>query len=430
MEPIGSFQQDTSNHLPTSLPPIDAAKEYSTEKLKASLTQLPLEVRKAWANSQDERGKTPLAHAIESHSSTVNQLDTIKFLVNECGADVNLGDKDGWAPLYRASTGTRSEILQFLLENGADPKKANVDGSTPLHRSTQNGNIDDVKQLLAGGVDVNHINCFGTPLAYAAKSGNVDIATLLLDKKANPNLVKDPLDFTPVELAANNYKEDMRQYLLNNGGKAEIPLNSPVHTSLSKMTAEGNIETIINSLKQNEMDVYGRTAAHYCASLGRTDLLKQIPNEIHFDLADNKGRTPLHYAVMRGRTETVDHLINERNCAIDSKDKQGYAPLMWACQFSRIDIAKNLLSKAQESGHLTDLLAITDNFGWLAIHKAAEVGNKELVQMLHEEYKVPLDVATPNNETPLVKAKKTNSTDVINYILEKQTSSPVGGIKV
>lgn len=419
--PIGPIPHAPGHHSSVSnAPAVEIVKEVGKKELQKLLSHLSQNELTTWANSKNQRGQTPLAIAIEAHTSPVNKMDVITYLVEKCGADVNLGDNDNWTPLYRASTGTRSDVIHFLLAKEANPNLANKDGSTPLHRSVDRGNVEDVKALI-GKANVNHINCFGTPLAYAAKNGNIQIAEVLLEANANPHLVGEPLDFTPIELATINGKEEIVKLLLQT--KVEDSTSPEASSHLNKLAREGDEAAIIASIMNNTLDQYGRTAAHYCASLGKTEIFSKIPQEVNVDIPDHKGRPPLHYAVMRGHFETVENLI-DRGCEITSRDKQGYSPLMWASQCHQVGIATHILSKAEKDQKLPTLLAITDNFGWTSLHKAAQVGNLPLVRLFVEEYHVDPLIQTSNGRTPYDLAETTKASEVMEYLRTRTSSHP------
>lgn len=377
--------------------------------------------RTEWANGQNETGMSILSHAIESHSPKNNQLEWITFLIKNCKADVNLADKDDWSPLYRASTGKHGEIFLLLLSNGADFNKANKDGSTPLHRAVDRGCFEEVEALIEKEADVNALNCFGTPLAYAAKNGNLIIALTLLNNGANANLTNDPIIFTPLELAQYNGKSELVDLLKNKGAREILPLDSPNHTHLSKLALEGSRKEIIESFwsrQEDHVDKFGRNIAHYCAYYGKSDHLQAL-KLTRFDDVDIKGRTPLHYAVIHGQQKIVDYLLNSGR--VDNPlacDNQGYSSLMHACQYNRPEIAELLLEKNKE------LLDIADNFGWLPIHKAAQVGNVDTLKLLVSEYKVDHTQKTANGRTPLDLAKEANAAEAIFY-LESLKESPM-----
>lgn len=299
----------------------------------------------------------------------------------------------------------------------------------PLHRSADRGNAKDIQTLIAYKAEVDQVNCFGTPLAYAAKNGNTIIAQILLNAGADPNLVNDPLGLTPLGLALNNFKEEMAQLLREKGALESTPIDSKVQTSLSKLVHAGVRESVLESFFKGETDHYGRSVAHYCAYAGQIEMIRAMGSQ-GIDNPDGKGRPPFHYAIMKGHHEIVRHLMSESiQCALDSQDHQGYSPLMWACQYNQVEIASDLLEKACEQNKIRSILQIKDNFGWSALHKAGQVGNLNMVKMLVERYKMDQRQLTLKGESPLDLAKITHSEDVVRY-LETLINLPLGADKV
>lgn len=420
-----SIQPSNINQNLTDIPAtkpnsIDSIGTQSLKELQDSLQNWSKAEKKAWARSKNAQGLTPLGIAIESHTPSSSKLDIIRFLVDECEADPK-GDENHWTPLYRSTTGSKTDVLKFLLERGADPNTANSDQSIPLHRAVDRGAEEDVRILLEKS-NVNAINCFGTPLAYAAKNGNLGIAGLLLANGANPNLVGEPLADTPLELAVINNKEEMKQLLLSVNGQMTIPLDSEVHTFLSRLVATGDNKAILDSFSAGKHDEYGRSAAHYCAYFGRLDLLEKMMDLGNIHEQDKKGRSPLFYAIKKGHANITNYVMNiEVNTPIDIKDLQGYSPLMTACQYHQVDIAKNLLKIAEKRGILNSILDSKDNFGWMAIHKAAQVDNEELLKLFVEIYHVDHQQKTSNGRTPLELAETTKAQKAIDYLKNLKT---------
>lgn len=102
----------------------------SLDKIRQAVQSMPSSMVLEWINSKNEKGLTLLAQVIEFRSDERDRMELVRFLVDDCKADVDLSDRDGWTPLYRASTGNRSDILEFLLRHHANPNLANKDGST------------------------------------------------------------------------------------------------------------------------------------------------------------------------------------------------------------------------------------------------------------------------------------------------------------
>lgn len=60
----------------------------------------------------------------------------------QCGADVDIRDREGWTPLHAAVCGGNRKCVSFLLRNGADARSKNDDGLSPLGVAVQQGNKD------------------------------------------------------------------------------------------------------------------------------------------------------------------------------------------------------------------------------------------------------------------------------------------------
>ena len=77
---------------------------------------------------------------------------------------------------------------RFLLQRGADPNIRNKKGVAPLQLATTLGFVDAVEALIKNGADVNVSDQTGeTPLIAAVHQRNTDLARVLLDKGADPD---------------------------------------------------------------------------------------------------------------------------------------------------------------------------------------------------------------------------------------------------
>ena len=93
------------------------------------------------------------------------------------------------------------------------------------------------------------------------------------------------------------------------------------------------------------------------------------------DLRASDGFSPLHWALMRETTDMLNHLVS-RGFAVDVRSDEGATPLMMACQDERKNEHVRWLL-----AHGADPLA-RDSRGFTALHGAAQIGNREVVQLL------------------------------------------------
>jgi ankyrin repeat protein len=106
------------------------------------------------------------------------------------------------------------ELVRSLLEQGVDP---NAKGS-PLHLAAYQGNVGMAKLLLEHKADPNIAsNENQTPLSWATVNGNTEIVKLLLEYQADPNIADDDDNWTPLHLAASNGNTEIVKLLLKHG---------------------------------------------------------------------------------------------------------------------------------------------------------------------------------------------------------------------
>jgi ankyrin repeat protein len=183
------------------------------------------------ANTATSTGATAVMLAARGGSA-----DTVTRLV-ETGADVNAKEKAfGQTALMIAAGLDRADVVRLLLAKGADWKAASSvadlkslttmmddgtgrpqqqqpgggvagvtrpyryneligtqGGLTALHFAARQGSAAAARALVDGGADVNVLSPGdqATPLLVALINGHFDLATVLLEKGANPNLVSD-----------------------------------------------------------------------------------------------------------------------------------------------------------------------------------------------------------------------------------------------
>lgn len=90
-------------------------------------------------------------------------LPTVRFLVEECGADVNLRDANGYSPLHHAASRGDDEVVQYLIDQGADVMVVSRKGQTTVDMA--NGPIQRLSPfpetiaLLESYGAINNHNC-------------------------------------------------------------------------------------------------------------------------------------------------------------------------------------------------------------------------------------------------------------------------------
>lgn len=120
----------------------------SVARLTAALTE------GANINVKDEiNGQTPLMRA------TLHGWSSMATYLLDKGADVTIGEKDGYTPAHGAGFQGRAKIMAILRDHKVDIFEASTkDKFTPFHRACwgrEARHTETIRYLLDAGVDVN-----------------------------------------------------------------------------------------------------------------------------------------------------------------------------------------------------------------------------------------------------------------------------------
>eukprot|EP00039_Didymoeca_costata_P014534 m.235480 g.235480 ORF g.235480 m.235480 type:complete len:983 (-) comp16046_c0_seq6:904-3852(-) len=113
-------------------------------------------------------------------------LDVVKYLVNECEADIDQSNKEGRTPLMWACRNGHLDIALFLVQQGANIHAVTKKGVSSLHWATWGGSIECVDWLLGCGIPINLLSNAGCNCCvWASAAGRVDMCEYLLQKGAD-----------------------------------------------------------------------------------------------------------------------------------------------------------------------------------------------------------------------------------------------------
>ncbi|QEZ47440.1 ankyrin repeat domain-containing protein [Cupriavidus oxalaticus] len=167
----------------------------------------------ATARAADERGRSALQAAVQSHHVEVARMLML------AGADVNHKDADANSPFLLAAASGQAEIVRLALAHGADLGSTDRYDGTALIVASQQGHVEVVKLLLKAGIAVDHVNNLGwTALLEAVVLGDgstryEETVQLLLDAGADANLA-DREGVTPTRHARERGYKTMVKMLM------------------------------------------------------------------------------------------------------------------------------------------------------------------------------------------------------------------------
>jgi ankyrin repeat protein len=137
---VGATRQDASTFFFSEIADYlyagDTALHMAAAAFRRPVAELVI-AHGADCRAKNRRGAEPLHYAADAnHWDPTAQADTIGYLVS-IGADPNVRDKSGVAPLHRAVRTRSLPAVRALLDGGANPRAPNKVGSTPLHLAVQ-----------------------------------------------------------------------------------------------------------------------------------------------------------------------------------------------------------------------------------------------------------------------------------------------------
>lgn len=322
--------------------------------------------------------------------------------------------------------------LQALLEHAQiDVNFRNKDGLTPLHVACLHNREDAVRILMSReDLDVNATAAFDlTPLHLAARLGHARVVRELVNDDCRLFLhAKTIHDFTALHLVAEGNEEFSGPYL---NSRRSIFEQSSVVVAL--LRGEQEKRDLLGF--ENHQDVVGRTALHYAARNGYTEMVKELLefSYVSPNVVDDYGLTPLHLAVQNGHASVACLLMRARNVDLNcrsgvrtvrfqggesvlcgdgdvkmrllypvlcgdepSETGVGVAPVHIAAGGSHFEILSSMLSCGG-----TDLWAV-DCRGFTALHFAVAYGDIRVLKLLMGQPEVDLNCCDLEGRTPLM----------------------------
>ena len=132
---------------------------------------------------------------------------------------INSTCDENWSALHHACMNTDFSVVRELVELGADVNKCTNKGYTPLHFAIQSRSVIMVDYLLSKGAQVNDVATYHekmTPLHFAAELELKRITELLLTHNADAN-AENILGRTPLHLAAKAGNCEIASCLIDKG---------------------------------------------------------------------------------------------------------------------------------------------------------------------------------------------------------------------
>ncbi|XP_054898816.1 ankyrin-3-like isoform X8 [Poeciliopsis prolifica] len=382
-------------------------------------------------------------------ASLAGQSEVVKELVTN-GANVNAQSQNGFTPLYMAAQENHLEVVQFLLDNGSSQSIATEDGFTPLAVALQQGHDQVVSLLLENDTKgkvrlpalhiaarkddtkaaalllqndhnadveskmmVNRTTESGfTPLHIAAHYGNINVATLLLNRGAAVDF-KARNDITPLHVASKRGNTNMVRLLLERGARIDARTKdglTPLHCG-----ARSGHEQVVEMLLNRGAPIMSKTKnglspLHMATQGDHLNCVQLLlHHEVPVDDVTNDYLTALHVAAHCGHYK-VAKVILDKKANPNAKALNGFTPLHIACKKNRLKVMELLLK------HGASIQAVTES-GLTPIHVAAFMGHENIVHQLINHGASP-NINNVRGETALHMAARAGQSDVVRYLIQ------------
>ena len=361
----------------------------------------------------------------------------IADLLIRAGADVNVTNELGVAPLSLACINGSAEMVERLLDRDADANHALPTGVTSLMTCARTGSVDAVRELLdhgarvneqervwgqtalmwaiaerhphvvatlvAAGADIGHRSHGGfTPLLFAAQQGDVESAGILLDAGIDVNEVGAD-GSAALLVATESGHTDMVRFLLDAGADVHAIGTGRTALHAAVQAARPDIATVLldsgadpNARLQSRlpriagdlstlsgpMSWIGATPFWLAAKFTDRDMMRLFADRgADTRLTTEDGTTPLMVAVGIGYVDGYDRYGNLRFDGDSARREQ-----------NDLEAAKLALALG---GDVTTV----NEHGQTVMHGAAYLGGDSIVQFLADQG-AEIDRADNDGRTP------------------------------
>jgi len=256
----------------------------------------------------------------------------------------------------------RRMLLLFLLAGSALASSPPTD--PPLLQAADQGDLEKVRQLLDSGVAVStHSDNGLNALNWAAYSGHVDIARLLLERGIDVDSNKNTPGWSPLMNASNEGYIDVVELLLAKGARLDLA------------SKDGWLALDFAAAKQH-LDVVKALLAHgadgnasLLAMVGKGDIggvSVLLAAGVSPDARDKDGETALYKAMAKHSFDIASVLLaHDADTNLYPTEASNMdTPLKWAAYFcDRIMVQALVAHGAKKSGHGDDAYDLART-GW------------------------------------------------------------------
>lgn len=312
-----------------------------------SVIKMLLEIEETDVNTQDIQGNTPFSEVVQHGRDSMVRLFFARKKVNHM-----IANNGGKTPLHYGITGSCRAVFECLLaqdEFSICESIPNIQHAFFVYAMLEGDEIM-LRQIMDNGkIHFDSKNSAGlTPLAYAARMGNVSMVQRLVAIEIVDVNSEDRERRTPMIFAAREGHMAVVQLLLT-----------------------------LPTLLIDEQDETGRTPLHHAIGQRHHKVVQTLlsTKKVNFNNKDEDGETALFTAVLRGNEHTVELLLSAYNIDVDAGNTFGETPLHMAV-YQSTAMTRLLLATGKVE------IDAKDNDGNTPYSIAVKLGNQEIIKLL------------------------------------------------
>ncbi|XP_046332160.2 ankyrin-1-like [Haliotis rufescens] len=379
-------------------------------------------------------------------------VDMVKYVLSQCGVDINSKEKSWKTPLMKAVYHGHRDVFEFLVSKGANMSLVNKFGDNILHVASHEGHVKMVKHILSHDlVNINSRGTLGrTALMSAAYYGRRKVFDLLASKDArissvddygdnilhlatygrHVEMVKHILSQNMTDINARNENGETaamiakrtRQAYSSADGKQNYPERPPQHkvdkqdtlqnNSLHDACKEGDLGRVRRIFHRYVVDVFSRDKKEAALKGHRRkpDFLNRKGANV--SQVDYYGNNILYLASERGHLGMVKHVLSQCRVDINSRARSGSTPLMKAAYYGHIHVFDYLVCMGAN-------ISLVDAYGNNILHWACRGGHSKMVKHLLSQDLVNITSRGASGRTPLMKAAYNGHRKVFDLLASK-----------
>ncbi len=314
------------------------------------------------------------------------QEKCLKVLLSTPGIDVNAAGASGETALAVAAKSGSPVCLRLLLAAGASVNHCDHDDYTPIMNAVLCNNHGCVKALIHAGAEIDALSrpTQQTPLMMAVKNKNIAIVLLLLQAKANVNILSPngecALSFaTELDHAGVQHGKVM-DCLFRHGANPDIEVVA--NTCLERIVEKGCESCVRKFIKAGaDVNLPGKNYQRpliFAAKLDSPQCMKAL---LEADADVNKptirSKTPL-MAAARSGSEVCLRVLLEHGAHVNFVGKRQHSESPALAQAVRYG-HRNCVLALMKAGAEVNLFDSDDK---TALHTAVAVGNLDFLKIL------------------------------------------------